>query len=139
VANQLNLSSEQIDQLNTITSEGTTNYVEGYRYITSIIEDNPNVDAATKFFFAGATQVNGNFSTDANIYIRGVTQAGLAWDGKLESDPDAREAQIQATSDAIAHNIILEITADGGIPQIGTILTNDANLAVTLHGQSIGG
>src|SRR4051794_26541457 len=131
MANQIDLSSAQIDRLNSITSNGTTNFVEGYKYIASIIESNPNVDSYTKFFFQGAIQVNGNYNVDSNLYIRDVTEAGLAWDGKLASDPVERAQQIQATSDNIARNVIRQIATDQGIPQIDGIIQNDASLAVT--------
>jgi hypothetical protein len=139
MANQINLTLQQIDKLNEITTHGSANFAAGYEYISEIIKGNPNVDSYTKFFFGGARQVNGNFSTDANIYIRGVTEAGLAWDGRLESDPEARRAQIQATSDDIARNIIDQINRDKGIPQLDDIIQNDASLAVSAHGQSVGG
>src|SRR4051812_34902215 len=108
MANQIDLSTPQIDELNRITSNGTANFVKGYEYISGLIEGNPNVDSYTKFFIEGARQVNGDLSTDADIYIRGVTEAGLAWDGRLASDPVARAAQIQTTSDDIARNIIFQ-------------------------------
>ena len=68
-----------------------------------------------------------------------MTEAGLAWDGKLASDPVARAAQIQATSDDIARNIFTQIKDDKGIPQIDDIIKNDASLAVSFHGQTVGG
>src|ERR1044072_974214 len=139
MANQIDLTTQQIAELNRITSGGTANFVEGYAYISEIVAGNPNVDSYTKFFFDGARQVNGNFSSDANIFIRGVTEAGLAWDGKLASDPAARAAQIQATSDGIARNGIEQINNDGGIPQLSTIVRNDARSAVLNHDQSPGG
>ena len=139
MANQISLSPDQIATLNTITSNGTANFAEGYKYISGIIEDNPNVDSYTKFFFQGAKEVNGNFNVDSNLFIRGVTEAGLAWDGKLVSDPTERAQQIQATSDDIGRNVFAQINTDGGIPQIDTIIQNDASLAVTRHGQTVGG
>ncbi len=137
--NQLDLSPDQIAKLNQITENGTTNFPAGYRYISELIDDSPNVDAYTKFFFSGAAQVNANLGTDSNIYIRGVTEAGLAWDGKLASNPEDREIQIQAISDDIAKNIVQQINRDNGIPQLDTIIQNDASLAVTFHDQTVGG
>jgi hypothetical protein len=104
MANQINLSVQQIATLNEITANGTANFVSGYEYVLELIRDNPNVDSYTKFFFEGARQVNGNFSTDANIFIRGVTETGLAWDHKLASDPEARAAQVQATYDECSYD-----------------------------------
>jgi hypothetical protein len=139
MANQLSLSPEQIKRLNQITSDGTTNFVEGYRYISSLIENDPSVDDYTKLFFRGAREVNGNFIADSNLFIRGLTEAGLAWDGRLKSDPVERASQIQATSDDIAKNVIRQINADKGIPALDTILQNDARTAVTYHDQTVGG
>jgi hypothetical protein len=139
MANQIDLSTQQIATLNAITSNGTANFVSGYDYVLGLIRDNPNVDSYTKFFFEGARQVNGNFSTDANIFIRGVTEAGLEWDHKLATDPEARAAQIHATSDDIARNIFTQIRDDKGIPQINDVIKNDASLAVSFHGQTVGG
>jgi hypothetical protein len=38
MANQISLSSEQIDKLNEITSDGQANFVEGYKYISELID-----------------------------------------------------------------------------------------------------
>ncbi|HKD24455.1 MAG TPA: hypothetical protein VKC66_00845 [Xanthobacteraceae bacterium] len=108
------------------------NFVEGYQYISSIIRDNPNIDAGTKFFFQGAAGVNANDPTsEANVYIRTVTAAGLAWDGMLASDPQAQETQLQTISDNIARNVFAQINNDQGIPEISSILMKDAGTAIS--------
>ncbi len=78
MANQLDLTSAEITRFKEITSDGNANFDEGYRYIYGLIRDNPHVDAATKFFFKGAAEVNSNADTNANTFIRAVTAAGLA-------------------------------------------------------------
>lgn len=139
MANQISLTSQQLQQLNDLTSGGTTNFVAGYAYINSIIQGNSGVDAQTKYFFNGAQQVNANSSnSDGNNFIRGITAAGLAWDGLLASG-SGREPQIQGISDSIARNVFRQIIDDAGIPPIATILANDALVAVQQHGQTLGG
>src|SRR5450432_2688489 len=62
MANQISLSAQQIATLNDITFGGTGNFAEGYKYISSLIDNNPNVDSYTKFFFEGARQPVGRIS-----------------------------------------------------------------------------
>src|SRR6266581_4160118 len=82
---QLSLTPDQLKQLNEITSNGTANFADGYRYISGIIQNNPAVDADTKFFFKGAADVNANVAgSDTNVFIHSVIAAGLAWDGELD-------------------------------------------------------
>jgi hypothetical protein len=136
--NQISLSGEQLQELNNRIASG--GYPAGYRYILSIIENNPDVSDGTKFFFKGAAQVNENaLGSDANLFIRSVTESGLAWDGRLASDPEARDAQLQAISDKIAENVFRQINRDEGIPDTSTIVRNDALSAVNDNGQTLGG
>jgi hypothetical protein len=113
MANQISLTQSQLAELNQITSGGSGNFPAAYRYIYDLIKNNPNVDNGTKYFFKGAAEVNANLRTNANEFIRRVTESGLAWDGKLEAD---KAAQIQRISDAIATNVFRQIDTDGGIP-----------------------
>ena len=48
MANQISLSQQQVNRLNELTSDGTANFAEGYKYISGIIENDPNVDSYTK-------------------------------------------------------------------------------------------
>src|SRR5216684_1164374 len=92
---QITMTPDQVAQLRQITANGTANFAEGYAYISSIIQNSPNVDAGTKYWFQAAAQINGNQQTDSNIFIRSATARGLQWDGKATDG-------IQAISDAIA-------------------------------------
>lgn len=138
--NQIDLSPQQLAQLNSITANGTMSFAEGYRYVSGIIQNDPRADSYTKFFFNGAAEVNANAPTDANRFIRSVTGSGLAWDGLLASDPGAVKQQIDAISDAIATNVVRQINESGGIPQLSTIVQMDAATAVSSVGkQTVGG
>ena len=82
MANQFNLTFDQLAQLSTLTNSSQQDFYLGYGYIYSIIKDSQSVDSATKFWFQGASQINSSASVDpANVYVRGVTDFGRFWDG----------------------------------------------------------
>lgn len=88
--NFLDLTEEQVDQLNRMTDGGKTNFANGYRYLYSIIKnERPTGDPAhdrqlsdLQYWLRNAPDVNeNNPNSAANQYIRTVTTTGLRWDG----------------------------------------------------------
>jgi hypothetical protein len=93
-----------------------------YNYIYSIIENSPQVNEETKFWFSQAGAINVDYvQALADDYIRGVTQYGLEYrgllNGILQSDINF---QLQRTSNLIGEGVINQILADGGTARDST-------------------
>lgn len=68
---QLALTAPQIDQVNLLTNFGASDFWRGYEYISSLIENDSNVDDLTKFWFQEAANINkGVTPSGSNLFIR---------------------------------------------------------------------
>lgn len=133
MSNQFNLTQAQLTQLSTITNSGTSNFAQGYNYISSVISASALVDSNTKFWFQQAANINANTSNSAaNFFIRQVTSFGLQWDGISNVD-------ISAISNGIGQSVLEQVLGDGGIPQLSDILAHDISVVTENFGVSIGG
>lgn len=103
-----------------------------YGYISSIIKDSPLVNIDTKFWFGAAGAINGDDASVASVnYIRGSTQYGLQFRGKLDGYTQAQiDAGIQRTSNYIGQNVISQILKDHGIPSFTKMLSYDIGAAI---------
>ncbi|WP_413171071.1 calcium-binding protein [Anabaena azotica] len=132
---QITLTDSQITELNRITNNRTTNFPDGYRYISGIINNNPNVNDDTKLWFNKASEINANDpNSSANFFIRSVTNNGLLYD-RIYKTPK----EIQDISDQIAPNVLTDIVNMKGIPQLDTMLSRDISAALEYGGLTIGG
>ena len=115
---QISLSAAEQDHLRLITNDLTENLDDGYAYISSLMSDDTNVGDKTKFWFAGATEINSNADTPTNHFIREATKIGLAIQGISGVDQ-------QEISDAIALSVLQGILDRGGVGTMESILGNE--------------
>ncbi|HEX3913436.1 MAG TPA: hypothetical protein VHW71_08015 [Steroidobacteraceae bacterium] len=113
-----------------------------YSYIYSIIQNNPHVSAETKYWFSQAPAINrDDTSTAVDNFIRGTTEYGLLYGGKLSGQSQqAINSGLQRTSNLIGLNVVNSIlqagtkTADGlnsgGIPTFANMLSGDIGAAI---------
>lgn len=94
-----------------------------YADIYNIIKDSPAVDDNTKFWFSAAGAINGNDrSSQADRFIRGVTQYGLTARGRLNGYSQSQiDVGIQRTSNLIGQNVITQILQSGPVDGFGAI------------------
>ena len=93
----------------------------------------PGLDDNTIFWFKLAAEINANDAgSSANTYVRDVTIAGLELDGKDTS-------QVQNISNGIGRAVLDQICANGGVPDVAALLSNDIRGAIENGGQTIGG
>ena len=134
MALQAVLTSAQISEIQSLTINNTQDYWRAYEYISLLIEsDQITVDEDTKFWFAGAAEINrGDVSAPATQHIYAVTTYGLQWDNQPVPT-------LQQISDAIGQNVIANIINEGGISDLSDILLNDIGVAVDEFGLTPGG
>ncbi len=138
--NFLDLTPNQNQTLDNITSSGHSNFPAGYRYLYSIARNvRPNGDPVRdkqlidlQYWLKNAPDINeNNPNSAANQYIRAVTSTGLRWDGKSDkADP----IEVQNTSDDIGRNVISDIVQAKGIPSLSQLVGHDVRGAITTGG-----
>ncbi|MDF3062828.1 MAG: hypothetical protein K0S06_2937 [Microvirga sp.] len=132
MANQISLTAQQVQTVRSLTADGSANFFAGYRYIWSEIRHRNDVDVQTKFWFKKAADVNENrLDSAANTFIRGVTEAGLTFDG-LGVDT-------QSISNEIGTRVIRDVLANGGVPVYPDLIRHDVSVALDVAGQTFGG
>ena len=140
MGNQLNLSNAEIAQIQSQVGPlgSVGQYSAAYRTILAIddahrAEGSSALDGPTRYWFEQAAAINANDQTsNANLFIREITTAGLLLDGR--SAPD-----LQAISNSIGSAVIDQITAGRGVPPAGTLIANDISAAIQTGNQTIGG
>lgn len=117
-----------------------------YLYIAHLVSSpGSSVDKNTRFWFSKAPAINGDDRTvDATNYIRGVTQYGLEYTGKFPTGMtlEAKEKELQRTSNLIGEKVIGEILRLRGIPKFDVMLKNDISAAISdevKYKQTMGG
>ncbi len=128
------LTQVQVATLNAITDNGQNNFWEGYTYIYSILDGDPeNQDFL--YWLEKAIEINSDyFESEANTYIRAVTRNGLMFSGR-----DASAEIIQRNSDIIGGKVIGDILTSGTTPNVEDLIKFDVSTAIGRGGQSIGG
>jgi len=146
MAGEFSLNAEQINKLNEITNEGGGNYAAGYDYLNQQIQSfldtpentgHPDRQAYenTNYWFRLAAEINRNDpNSQANAFIRGVTQNGRAFDGKT-----ADAATVQENSNIIGKAVIGDVKQFNRVPDIGALLQHDVQSALGQGGQTLAG
>ncbi|SDN39118.1 hypothetical protein [Ensifer sp. YR511] len=137
MAAEFSLTQEQRDQLNKLTDRGTRNFADGYDYLRSLIEADPDADNYQEqhFWLGKAAEINRNdLTSEANVFIRAITRAGLLWDQKA-----AGPAKIQETSDLIGRTVLKDVIDNGKLPLVDRIIAQDALAAIRDGGQTMAG
>ncbi|MEA2841318.1 MAG: hypothetical protein QOF41_2648 [Methylobacteriaceae bacterium] len=140
MANQLNLSSAEIAQIRSqVGAPGSVGqYSAAYRTVLAIDDAHRQaglsaLDDPTRYWFEQAVAINANDpASNANLFVREVTAAGLLLDGR--SVPD-----LQAISNTIGTAVINQISDSGGVPPVGTLIANDISAAIQTGNQTVGG
>lgn len=133
MTNQLTFTPDENRLLLERTYNGTKFSAADYQFISSIIEQRGGVDAATRYWFSQADEINGNVpDAAANVFIRSVTSAGLLWAGTPVGD-------LQAVSNSIRDKVFENLIRENGIPPLADLLSNDISAALQISGQTIGG
>lgn len=129
------LSAVQLATLSAITNNATQNFWQGYTYLISILESDPD-SAPFVYWLEKAAEINVDwFESEANAFIRGVTRAGFLFDGMQESDFD-----IQHNSEIIGAAAIGDILLNGVLPTVESLIRFDVTTAISEKGkQTIGG
>lgn len=138
-------SLQQRAALEAITSDGTTNFADGYRYLRQELQALTAADLATMgvvqaevdarvYWLTQAIEINeNNLSDAANNFIRDITRYGLLWDSKPTG-------QVQLASDAVGAAVIVGILDNQGIfLPIEEVVGHDVQAAISSGGQTIGG
>lgn len=135
------LSTDEYDQIKSVTNNFTGNWVAGYNVLNQIIAAHPGVlDTASAYWYQNAPLFNGNDkSSQANVYIRAVTAAGLQFDGKLPTDPYQQASLLQNASDSIAQQVFFGIRDNSVIGTANIIIPQDISSAFQSAGITIGG
>jgi Ca2+-binding RTX toxin-like protein len=120
--------------INVATKQITTvgAFSDIYKYIAGIIDSDPNVDKHIKYWFSKAPDINAdNRDVPADNYIRGATQYGLEFNGKVYGLSQSQIDQaLQLTSNLIGQNVIQEIINAKGMPVFPRMLSGDISAAI---------
>lgn len=129
---QLKLAPEHIAHIKELTNGGNKDYYKAYKYISGIIHDKQQVDDNTKVWFERAAEINRNDpESSANVFIRSVSNHGLAWDG--------RKVDMQDVSDKIGNKVIGDIIKNGNIPPLNEMVSKDISVALDDNKFTLGG
>lgn len=110
MSNAFPLTDAQLDQLRTLTTNGTQDFYRGYDYIHSQIKNEP-LDSGLIFWFGRAAGVNNPESTDpARRFINDVTNFGRAYSGLPPTNT-------QDVLNRIGENVIRDILDKGSVPK----------------------
>ncbi len=133
MANQIALTQAQLDQISALTNGGTQNFYLGYKYISDVIANNNQVDAATKVWFQRAAEINSNDpNSAANTFIRSVAGYGLQYSGQI--------GDLNKATNDIGTSVIGDILNNSkGIPALDVLVGYDISTALSDNNISIGG
>ena len=129
------LSKEQIKQLQEATQGGTANYPQGYGLIHGWIKDNAAAQKdGTAFWFEQAAGINSQNSLSSQ-FIRRHTENGL----DLAGVPKSERKDMQVLSNMIAREVIKDVLRDGKVEPLATIISKDIRVALDDGKVKLGG
>lgn len=131
----IKLTSQQIEWLRAVTSDGHANYPSGYELVYSWIKDNPAAQQdGSVFWFEQARGINNNDNLSSH-FIRRHTEIGL----DITHIPHEQRADMQSLSNEIAMRVTKDILMQGKIAPLAEILNSDISVALARGHVSLGG